>query len=435
MIFQQVILTRGTLQQNSGKSTPLDKQTLFQNLLADTKVNTNVVTKLLGNSGQEKEALTNMLMGSKELDQLSYEDLKKVLSEALKRVSNKDSKQLTDKASTKNEALQMIEEILANLDIEKNRMVDDQKNVPMFTNIQVSTEGMDNQAIQKQFEAMLAKVETILSQVTDQKSVSKAAPALVKLLEQWTVLEKKQNTKQTSFIQDLSKGSSKEQAIWRELVQSFQKRNQLASKQQYNSDAKVTSNDVTKWLQNAMNNQAKAETASGQQSMSNISSMPMSRVEQHVIHMNLTQNAKPVDQQLIDQFQKVMKTSNFLAMQNGTSQLNITLRPENLGDMMVKLTQINGEMTVKIVVTSLAAKEMLETNMHQLRNMFSPQQVVVEKQELSSQQAQTQQKDQEEQNMGGGEQGQSNHSEQDEDQQSEEDFQTQFENILMNEKV
>nr|WP_280922993.1 flagellar hook-length control protein FliK [Virgibacillus litoralis] len=121
-------------------------------------------------------------------------------------------------------------------------------------------------------------------------------------------------------------------------------------------------------------------------------------------------------------------------MQNGTSQLNITLRPENLGDMMVKLTQINGEMTVKIMVTSHAAKEMLESNMHQLRNMFSPQQVVVEKQEVSSQQAQTNQSEQDDQNNSGQEQDQSNHSEQD-DQEGEGDFETQFQNILMNEKV
>src|SRR5699024_12226127 len=94
-----------------------------------------------------------------------------------------------------------------------------------------------------------------------------------------------------------------------------------------------------------------------QKSMTFTSSMPLSKIEQYVIHLNQTQNAQPADQQLIEQFQKVMKTSKFLTMQNGTSQLNMTLRPENLGDMMVKLTQMNGEMTVKIVVTSAAAKE------------------------------------------------------------------------------
>lgn len=42
--------------------------------------------------------------------------------------------------------------------------------------------------------------------------------------------------------------------------------------------------------------------------------------------------------------------------------------------------KIDGEMTVKITVMSQAAKELLEKNIHQLRHLFSPNQVVVERQ-------------------------------------------------------
>src|SRR5699024_4075522 len=44
--------------------------------------------------------------------------------------------------------------------------------------------------------------------------------------------------------------------------------------------------------------------------------------------------------------------------------------------------EMNGEMTVKITVSSQATKKMLEANIHQLKNMFSPHQVVIEKQEI-----------------------------------------------------
>ncbi|WP_337020412.1 flagellar hook-length control protein FliK, partial [Oceanobacillus massiliensis] len=115
--------------------------------------------------------------------------------------------------------------------------------------------------------------------------------------------------------------------------------------------------------------------------------LPTSKLEQYAIYINQSQtnpNQSP-DRQLIEQFQKIMNTSKFSAMPNGTNLLSIALRPNNLGEMMVRFTQINGEMTVRILVSSSAAKEMLESNVHQLKNMFSPHQVVVEKQDLTIQ--------------------------------------------------
>ncbi|MBP1949127.1 flagellar hook-length control protein FliK [Virgibacillus litoralis] len=449
-IFQQVMQTRGALERNSSKGTP-DKQSVFQNLLSGSRtgttgednsqdemsivnmlMNTSDVQKLLNNAASKEEA-TLMLeqafnsISSSKNGPLSKEQAMQILEDTI------NSIEMGDEGGTlKAQVMQMLEGAVKKLTSDQDSKAE-VKAASLLAFIEQSPIISDKN-LQKQFEALFAKAEKLLSQVTDQKSASKAAPALLKLLEQWAALEKNQNMKQTVISQESFKSESKEQGIWKELLQSFQKRNQLVSKQQYNSDAKVTSNDVAKWLQHAIRSQANSDKISGQQSMSMTSSIPLSKVEQYVIHMNQNQSNRPVDKQLIEQFQKVMKSSKFLTMQNGTSQLNITLRPENLGDMMVKLTQINGEMTVKIMVTSHAAKEMLESNMHQLRNMFSPQQVVVEKQEVSSQQAQTNQSEQDDQNNSGQEQDQSNHSEQD-DQEGEGDFETQFQNILMNEKV
>ncbi|MGP4106986.1 flagellar hook-length control protein FliK [Virgibacillus sp. L01] len=454
MNLQQVMQTRHTLEQNSGKQ-PADKQSFFQDLLAGrTEQGTRGPVE---NKEDEQTdlSLVKMLMGSKDVQKLlnsaaSKEEATLMLEQAFDSISSGKNGPLS-----KVQVMQILEDTIGSIKMDEQGGTLEAQVMKMLEGaVKKLTSEQDSKTevkaasllafieqspiisdknLQKQFEALFAKAEKLLSQVTDQKSASKAAPELLKVLEQWTALEKKQNTNQTMILQDLPKSGSKEQAVWKELLQSFQKRNQLASKLQYNSDAKVTSNDVSKWLQNAVGSQTNSDKVSGQQSMSLTSSVPLSKVEQYVIHMNQNQDTKPVDKQLMDQFQKVMKTSKFLTMQNGRSQLNITLRPENLGDMMVKLTQMNGEMTVKIMVSSHAAKEMLESNMHQLKNMFSPQQVVVEKQEVSSQQAQTNLSE-EEQNTDEHEQGQSDHSEQDE-QQEEEDFETQFQNILMNEKV
>ncbi|HLS07993.1 flagellar hook-length control protein FliK [Lentibacillus sp.] len=454
MMFQQVMQTKGASRQTRANAAEGDKQ-VFQNLLTNSKTSKSQSLNTQ-KEGQGKMSLVKMLLGAdKFIDRAAAKEEILQKLEALLAM-NKDGtesaevmqmlKETLDRmamgqdgpASTE-AAIQLVEKSIDTLNLEQEsktaKNTEDNKAVTLLANMQAAPEVLNKEVLQKQFEALFAKVEKLLSQITDQKSTLKVASELLKVLEQWAALEKKSNH-QSSMIFESGKHNGKEQTIWRELVQAFQKRHQLVSKQQYNTNAKVTSTDVAKWLQNAIKSQGQPEKTF-QQSMTFTSSMPLSKIEQYVIHLNQTQNAQPADQQLIEQFQKVMKTSKFLTMQNGTSQLNMTLRPENLGDMMVKLTQMNGEMTVKIVVTSAAAKEMLEANMHQLKSMFSPQQVVVEKQEITSQQAQTHQRDhgEGEHPMDDHDEGQSDHSEQHDNPEDEEDFDSQFQKVLMNEEV
>lgn len=286
---------------------------------------------------------------------------------------------------------------------------------------------------QKELAAIVEKVETLLSQIENKQDIKKVAPKILDLLQQWTSMEKKLGNRESGMLSTLNKNEgTKEQAIWRELVQSFQKRDQLAAKQHYNSDSKVTSSDVAKWIGNAIENQGNVERPAGQP---NVTDMPITRLEQHVIHLNQARGSQSTGKQLIEQFQKIMQASKFSTMLNGTNQLSITMRPENLGELMVRLTQVNGEMTVKILVTSQATKEMLEANMGQLRNMFSPQQVLIEKQELTAQQEQNSQKEKGDQEGQSKDQNKPQYQDQNNDEQHlEDDFETQFQELL-NEKV
>ncbi|WP_430785925.1 flagellar hook-length control protein FliK [Virgibacillus flavescens] len=280
------------------------------------------------------------------------------------------------------------------------------------------------------------KAESLLSSLTDQKSIAKLAPEIQKLLEKWTSLENKLGATKEVNIASLNQSSAngtKTETVWRELVSAFQKRNQFVTSQQYNTNAKVTSTDITKWISNALSKQKVSEQSTTMQA--NLTTMPISKVEQYVIHLNQTQNTQNNSQQLVDKFQDVIKTSKFLTLNNGSSQLNISIKPTNLGEMMVKLTQINGEMTVKIIVASAAAKEMLESNMTQLKHMFSPQQVVIEKQEMQTQQSQNLHQDKDQQSMDNDDQSQSDNPNKDEQKQSSEEFERFFQEVLMNEKV
>ncbi|WP_177183367.1 flagellar hook-length control protein FliK [Lentibacillus persicus] len=401
------------LQQNHGTTLPLSEQKVFQNLL--------VTAGEIMKDGSKSGALT---------DTRNLAD---------KLLSNRTNEEMAGNEISEAEAVHMMVELLLQTIVGSNLNPSEasQGMAKREGSIIVSHPSLqltNGQMLEKQFSRIIRQAEEILGQLNGQKSISKAAPELLKLLEQWSTLIKKAD--QHAIIQpELPEmKSGKEQTIWKDLVQSFQKRNQLAVREQYRTNAKVTTQDVVKWLQRAVQNQSNFDTPAGK-SLPVSSVMPVSKVEQYVIHLNQT-NSQPISHQLVEKFQNVMKTSRFISLQNGTSQLNIALRPENLGDVIVKMTQINGEMTVKIIVSSAAAKDMLESNMHQLKNMFSPQQVSIEKQETSSHQSQASQHEDERQQTDDHHEGQSEQSGQHNGENAEEDdFDAQLREVLTNEKV
>ncbi|MCC2249279.1 MAG: flagellar hook-length control protein FliK [Bacillota bacterium] len=296
-------------------------------------------------------------------------------------------------------------------------------------------------SLQQQLASIFAKVEAVVSQISNKQELMKASTKLLPLLQQWT--DSVKGTEKVSVEQFLASkpADSKEKIVWQQLVQAFEKRNQIAQKLPYHTDAKVTSADVAKWLDHALETfSSKKDSIAYSQvvNQANVSTLPMAKMEQHMIYLNPSQqNMNNSGQELIQQFQKIMKSSKFLTMANGSNQLQITLRPQNLGDMVVRLTQMDGQMTVKILVSSQVTKDMLESNMHQLRSMFSPQQVVVEKQEIQFQQGQQVLKDtgSEADSQQFREQDQHGNDSQESENNQNEDFATQFEELLLNEQV
>jgi flagellar hook-length control protein FliK len=53
------------------------------------------------------------------------------------------------------------------------------------------------------------------------------------------------------------------------------------------------------------------------------------------------------------------------------AKLNIRLTPEHLGTLNIELISKNGELSAKIMTSSLGAKEMMESHIHLLKNNLS----------------------------------------------------------------
>lgn len=264
-------------------------------------------------------------------------------------------------------------------------------------------------------------------QYSHEEKITQLTSVLKQLVEESLNKEKQQHNTSEKYIE---KESSKEGRVWKELVQTYQKRKNFEST--YRVNANVERSDVTKWLRNALNTQEIASQNVINYQKVDIATIPMSKVEQYYIHVNSTQNTNSVDQQVIDQFEKIMNSSRFLSQPNGRMQLSIMLRPDHLGEMRINFTQIDGEMVVKIAVHSGATKDLLERNLQQLRHMFSPHQVVIERQEMTPGQSTDVQEEQQEESFN----DQESHAQERENNQEQDDSSDiDFREVLMNEKV
>ena len=68
--------------------------------------------------------------------------------------------------------------------------------------------------------------------------------------------------------------------------------------------------------------------------------------------------------------QNIFKRSNF-GQTGGTNRLLIKLYPEHLGQVRIELLQVNGVMTARILASTALGKEMLDSQLHQLRKCIS----------------------------------------------------------------
>lgn len=318
-------------------------------------------------------------------------------------------------------------------DFQNHKQVHEVPPVSFFVNTNVEVDQPDQSAINKQLDKIMVQVELLLTNITEEQEIMKISPRILNLLDEWTTLMNKYNSplnQRNIMSTESTSDDIKVQTIWKELLSTFQKRKELAETQHYQTNAKVTAKDISRWLHNILEKQFSVDESTQSQPI-NMSNQPVSKLEQYVIYLNQSGTSQSVDKQLIDQFQQVMKSSRFLTFRHGVNQLSISLRPENLGEMMVRFVERDGEMTLRIIVSSQSTKQILESNIHQLKNMFSPHQVVVEEREIVVDHANGQPEEQ----AFTGEEDQSQESNQEESQNGDKEYDIEFHDLLMNAKV
>lgn len=246
------------------------------------------------------------------------------------------------------------------------------QNVALQPSEQIFRMNIDRQPVSLQMEEIYRKVQQIFSNATNNNDITKVAPDVYNLLKQWTALEKQLPENATLVMSRIQKSSFG--LLWKNLVSAFQNKQQIQAPP---SDSVVTVKDVPPLPEIVQQNLT--ERTGQLQSIAN--HMPLSKMEQYVIYVESGADPKQTQHSFRQQFESIIQSSRLFTQPNGATQLSITLNPANLGTMLVRMTEVDGEMMVKILVSTGKAQQMLEANLHQLKHMFSPHQVVIEKQD------------------------------------------------------
>lgn len=114
------------------------------------------------------------------------------------------------------------------------------------------------------------------------------------------------------------------------------------------------------------------------QSLTNTVTAPRSEVS--LTELESKNNAR--NEALMREMQNIFKRSNF-GQTGGTNRLMIRLYPEHLGQVRIELLQVNGVMTARILASSALGKEMLDSQLHQLRSAFVQQNLQVDRIDIS----------------------------------------------------
>ncbi|MFS0823609.1 flagellar hook-length control protein FliK [Bacillus sp. 1P02SD] len=139
-----------------------------------------------------------------------------------------------------------------------------------------------------------------------------------------------------------------------------------------------------KLLQKASNTTQVITTTPESTALGDVSSNQLSKVEQFSLFVEQSGKQLPNQQQFIKQFQNILAKSNFFNS-GGQQKLLINLYPEHLGSLRIELLQSESGMIARIMASTTQAKELVESQLTNLKHTFLAQNISVEKIEVSSQ--------------------------------------------------
>lgn len=341
---------------NPGKSN-------FSNLLNQTNLDNNVVNV---------DELSRIRSLVKEMSQLSELDL-------LPLGTMEDYESLLSFTNGLSDLANLTETELKHLLTELESTSDDMKAIleSLGLNINLTELTEDDYAKLTEIVQLQPVLEQVIPLMKELNNGGISSKDWLKLLDQLSPLPQDLKHALSSKLLD-----EDNQTLMKDMLQKYQSRMALNDKG-YVTHGKVTTSDLSKWLTQALERQsAKPQTSFGEAFSLSKGSQPLEQLTVHLSQSAAT-DQQTLNQELLHQFEAVLGKMQIGKNPFNQQQLKLQLNPNNLGQITIEMTEIDGEMFVKIIATSEMAKEALESNMKELRHMFSPHQVIVEQEETT----------------------------------------------------
>lgn len=198
-------------------------------------------------------------------------------------------------------------------------------------------------------------------------------------------------TRFLSFLQQLNKSDQKQLADWFE--SSLSKRLHLLGEKGIEQTARSFSKSLdaksfafdkfTIITMGKQDSRATQQESTSKQKGIGFQSGFMTPSQQLSFFLQLKQPVQPTSSQnLVQQFTQMMQRGVFQTLPNGTQSFSIQLYPEHLGQMEIQLIRGSQEMMARLIVGNKQAKELIESQFHQLRQAIHQQNIQVDKWEV-----------------------------------------------------
>jgi len=106
---------------------------------------------------------------------------------------------------------------------------------------------------------------------------------------------------------------------------------------------------------------------------------PTTKTEQFILHLGKGTETSGNYSEFVKEFTNILAKSQLTTGLDGTNKLFIKLYPEHLGSIRIELLQDKGTITAKMFTSSGTAKDLLDSQINQLKDAFSMQNIQVDK--------------------------------------------------------
>lgn len=241
-----------------------------------------------------------------------------------------------------------------------------------------SANSLKDSQLLNQFKQVLSKLQETTTQITSQTAIKNVISDLTNLLKNMNHGQSQQSLPSTTNPAISQNGKLNKQP-----PQTLTNMSIVSSDSIKHSKTKIAKSALSSTDQLNVKSSAVLKKDNMKQIIS-FNSGPMHRLQQLMIHSQKL--AQPINNEsMIQQVQNALAKNGMLQFKNGAQQLTVNLHPDHLGELNIVITQDQSGISARITATTNEAKDLLQSQLGQLKQTFIAHNLPVNKIEVLGQ--------------------------------------------------